>query len=138
MNLPLNQPGVKVDSTDPDGPIFTIHAGCDGKPEGCPNCGGSTLYAHGTFLQDIMDLPHQGQFTCIHLARKRWRCTACETTFFHPLDWIDDDHRATARFVARIASLSLDRSFSDLAREYGVHEKSIRNIFYRHYKVTGN
>ncbi|WP_461595033.1 transposase family protein [Thiomonas sp.] len=38
-----------------------------------------------------------------------------------------DDRRASKRFVDRIATLSLERTFSDLAREYGVHEKTVRN-----------
>lgn len=134
MSLPLNLPGIIVERTEADGPMFAIHAGCEGKPAGCPTCGAATLYAHGTLQQDIMDLPHQGRFACVHLARKRWKCQGCGTTFFHPLDWIDDDHRATKRFVDRIAELSLERSFSDLAREYGVNEKTIRNIFYRRYE----
>lgn len=65
-----------------------------------------------------MDLPHHGLFTCIHLTRKRYRCKDCNTTFFHPLGWVDDDHQATERFVNRIAALALERSFSDLSREY--------------------
>lgn len=127
-----------MERTEADGPMFAIHAGCEGKPSNCPTCGATAIYAHGTFQQDIMDLPHQGRFACVHLARKRWKCQSCGITFFHPLDWIDDDHRATKRFVDRIAGLSLERSFSDLAREYGVNEKTIRNIFYKRYEEEIN
>lgn len=140
--LPLNLPGIVVERTETietgdtpsHSPLFAIHAGCEGKPDACPHCNGEALYAHGTHNQDISDIPHQGQITCIHLARKRWKCRGCGATFFHPLEWIDDDHRATTRFVNRIADLSLERNFSDLSREFGVNEKTIRNIFYRRYQ----
>jgi transposase len=136
--LPLSLDGITVTHTEQDGPTFAIHAGCSGKPSGCVSCGSEHLNAHGTLQQDIMDLPHHGRMACIHLARKRWKCKDCGTTFLHPLDWIDEDHRATKRFVDRIAELSLERSFSDLAREYGVNEKTIRNIFYRRYEEQIN
>lgn len=132
--LPLNLPGVIVERTEDTGTAFSVYANCEGRPAGCTTCGSPMLYAHGTLKQDIMDLPLHGKVLCIHLTRKRWKCRDCNTTFLHPLNWIDDDHRATIRFINKIASLSLERSFSDLAREYGVHEKTVRNIFYRHYR----
>ncbi len=130
--LPINLPGIAVERTE-DGPVFEIHAGCEGRPAACPLCGADRFIGHGVLQQIIMDLPFHGKFAGIHLARNRWRCLACGGTFLHSLDWIDDDHRATRRFVDRVASLSLERSFSDLAREYGVHEKTVRNIFYGRY-----
>jgi transposase len=132
--LPLDLPGIIVTSTETDGPTFSIHAGCAGKPDACAICGGTNFIGHGQHVQQVMDLPHQGRFTCIQLARKRYRCKDCAGTFFHRLDWVDDDHLATRRFVDRIASLALERSFSDLAREYGINEKTVRNIFYGRYK----
>ena len=50
------------------------------------------------------------------------------------LAWLDDDHLATKRFVDKIAELALERSFSALSREYGINEKTVRNIFYGRYK----
>lgn len=66
--LPLNLPGLADVRTEEDGPLFAIHAGCEGKPDACPSCGSESLYAHGTHQQDINDLPHQGRVTCIHQA----------------------------------------------------------------------
>ena len=132
--LPLDLSGIIVTSTETDGPTFSIHAGCAGRSEACAICGGANFIGHGQHVQQVMDLPHQGRFTCIQLARKRYRCKDCAGTFFHPLDWVDDDHLATKRFVDRIAALALERSFSDLAREYGINEKTVRNIFYGRYK----
>ena len=136
--LALNLSGVIVQRTEDKGAALSVYAHCEGRPAGCTTCGSSSLYAHGTLQQDIMDLPLHGKVVCIHLGRKRWKCRACAVTFLHPLDWIDDDHRATSRFINKIASLSLEHSFSDLAREYGVHEKTVRNIFYRYYQEVSD
>jgi transposase len=132
--LPLDLPGIAVTNTEADGPTFSIHAGCEGRPGECAICGSATFIGHGQHIQQVMDVPHQGRFTCIHLTRKRYRCKDCGGTFFHPLAWLDDDHLATTRFVDRIAELALERSFSDLSREYGINEKTVRNIFYGRYK----
>lgn len=132
--LPLDLPGITVTNTESDGPTFSIHAGCEGRPEECQLCGSKSFIGHGQHKQQVMDLPHQARFTCIHLVRKRYRCKDCGGTFFHPLPWVDDDHLATTRFVDRIAELALERSFSDLSREYGINEKTVRNIFYGRYK----
>ncbi len=132
--LPIDLPGILVTRTEPDGPIFAIHAGCEGRPSACTLCGSTNFVGHGPYKQDVMDLPHQGRYACIHLLRKRYRCKDCESTFSHPLDWIDDDHRATRRFVDRIAALALERNFSDIAREYGISEHGVRTIFYGRHK----
>ncbi|AKU11279.1 transposase, IS204/IS1001/IS1096/IS1165 family protein [Azoarcus sp. CIB] len=134
--LPLDLPGIAVTNTESDGHLFAIHAGCEGRPTACVTCGSKNFIGHGQRAQEVMDLPHHGKLTCIHLLRKRYRCKDCSDTFFHPLDWLDDDHHATQRFVDRIASLALERSFSDLAREYGINEKTVRNIFYGRYRDT--
>ena len=132
--LPLDLPGIAVVTTEADGPTFSIYAGCEGRPLGCDTCGGQNFIGHGQYEQDVMDLPYQGRFTCIHLTRKRYRCKDCASTFFHPLEWMDDTHRATKRFVDRIASLALERNFSAISREYGVSEHAVRTIFYGRYK----
>lgn len=134
--LPLDLLGIAVTNTETDGHLFAIHAGCEGRPAACVTCGSQNFIGHGQHAQEVMDLPHQGKFTCIHLLRKRYRCKDCSDTFFHPLDWLDDDHHASRRFVDRVASLALERSFSDLAREYGINEKTVRNIFYGRHKDT--
>jgi transposase len=132
LMLLVNLPGVAVMRTE-DGPSLEVHAECEGRPVACLLCGAARVIGHGVLQQVITDLPIRGKAVGIHLARKRWRCPTCGGTFLHPLDWIDDDHRTTRRFVDHVASLSLGRSFSALAREYGVHEKTVRSIFYGRY-----
>lgn len=132
--LPLDLPGIDVTDTKADDRLFAIHAGCSGRPAACVVCASGNFIGHGQYDQEVMDLPFHGRYTCIHLVRKRYRCKDCGNTFFHPLDWIDDNHRATKRFVERIAVLSLERSFSDIAREYGISEHGVRGIFYGRYQ----
>lgn len=132
--LPLDLPGIVITDREQDDRIFTLHAGCEGRPEACVSCGSDNFIGHGQHPQEVMDLPHHGRFLAIQLTRKRYRCKDCGNTFFHPLPWIDDNHRATKRFVERIASLSLERSFSDIAREYGISEHGVRGIFSGRYQ----
>ncbi len=101
--LPLDLPGILVAKTEPDDRLFAIHAGCEGRPVACVTCGSQNFIGHGQHQQEVMDLPHQGKLTCIHLLRKRYRCKDCSDTFFHPLDWLDDDHHASkCEFQAKL------------------------------------
>lgn len=132
--LPLDLPGIVVTHRENDERTFTLHAGCDGRPKTCPGCQGDNFIGHGQHPQEIIDLPHHGRFMAIQLVRKRYRCKTCGNTFFHPLDWIDDDHRATRRFVDRVAKLGLERNFSEISREYGISEHAVREIFNNRYQ----
>jgi transposase len=84
-----------------------------------------------------MDLPYQGITPAFTYSRKRYRCKDCGGTFFHPLSCLDDSHRATKRFVDRIATLALERNFSDIAWEYGISEHGVRTIFYGRHIRSG-
>lgn len=43
--------------TEADGPTFSIHAGCEGRPDECPLCGSKNFICHGQRIQQVMDFP---------------------------------------------------------------------------------
>ncbi|MFB0934462.1 MAG: helix-turn-helix domain-containing protein [Propionivibrio sp.] len=136
--LPLDLPVIIITDRDQDDRIFTLHAGCEVRPAGSIACGSENLIGHGQHPHTVMDLPHHGRFLAIKLTRKRYRCKNCGNTFYHPHDWIDDNHQATKRFAERVDALSLERSFSDIAREYGISEHGVRGIFSSRYTECQN
>lgn len=76
-----------------------------------------------------MDTPSHGKKVIITIDRKRYRCRGCGKTFAEPIADIDDKCDATKRLVAYIEKKSLKTTFSAVAREVGVNEKTVRNVF---------
>ena len=100
-------------------------------PDCCPepDCSSTSLYRHGSQSQTVMDTPTHGRRTRIEIERKRYRCQACRRTFFEPIADIDAKRQATARLVAYIEQRCLKQTFLSLARDVGLDDKTIRNIF---------
>jgi transposase len=102
-------------------------------PDHCPACGTvPNFYGHGTKEQAFRDLPNLGKASSIVVKRKRFRCRDCQATFLQPLKEMAEDRQMTLRLVEWIKRESVKRTFADVAREVGVDEKTIRNLFHEH------
>lgn len=100
-------------------------------PAACPMCGQMLprLQKFGTMLQEFRDLPIHGKSVNLIVQRQRFRCQECKQTFMNFLPDFDEKRRATKRFVQYVGFKALSRTFTSLADELGVNEKTIRNIF---------
>ncbi|MGG0939211.1 ISL3 family transposase [Brevibacillus centrosporus] len=98
-------------------------------PSRCPDCGFDSLYKHGTKKQLFMDLPMHGKRVGIAINRQRYKCRNCPSSFFEKLPDIDDKRMMTRRLVQWIEERSLKLTFTSIADEIGVDEKTVRNIF---------
>jgi len=97
----------------------------------CVKCGEmfTKMYRHGTRKQLLMDLPVHGKRVGIELTRKRYRCTACGVTFLQQLPDVDERSQMTRRLARYIEEQSIHRTFTSVAGDVGVDEKTVRNIF---------
>lgn len=99
-------------------------------PHLCPHCWDFTDFERfGTRNQVVLDAPVRGKRVGIHFSRQRYRCRKCQKISIHELPHCSDSRRATNRLVSLITEKSLRETFSKVAREVGVDEKSVRNIF---------
>lgn len=99
-------------------------------PSYCPHCGVvANLYRHGTRKQLVLDLPIRLKRVGLQIQRKRYKCRECGSTFWEPLDSVDDKRKMTKRLVEAIERQSLDKTFVDVAESVGVDEKTVRNVF---------
>lgn len=136
MNL-LNLPDWKIAEVETSDRDYRVHATYLPEPSACIHCGKGTLFAgklyrHGTRQQLLMDLPAHGKRVGILLTRSRYRCQDCGKTFLQPLPDVDDRGQLTKRLVAYIEEQSVIRTFTNVADEVGVNEKTVRNIFNAH------
>ena len=130
MNF-LNLPKWEVTSVKESANDYRVEATYSETPTYCPRCHHQfpKLYRHGTREQLLMDLPSNGKRVGIVLDRVRFRCQECEQTFLQPLPDVDEGRQMTRRLVRYIEEQSVTRTFTAVAGDVGVDEKTVRNLF---------
>ena len=94
-------------------------------PSHCPKCATvANLYKHGKKQQLFFDLPMHAKRVGIYVNRQRFKCRDCNETFFENLTDMD-----TNRLINWIQEASLEKTFTSVADDIGVDEKTVRNIF---------
>lgn len=70
-----------------------------------------------------------GKPVMLRVDRARFRCKSCGKTFFSHLPDVSQKRKASTRFVRYVEQESMRKTFAQLAREVGINEKTIKNIF---------
>lgn len=106
---------------------FNVDAG---EPFGCQSCGSiGDLVRFGKRDVGYKDLPIHGKRVTLWVVRRRYKCKACGATFRPDLPGMDERRRMTLRLADYVWRQSLVRTNSDVARETGMDEKTVREIF---------
>lgn len=96
----------------------------------CIECGCDTpMIRFGKRYRKFQDLPMHGKKVTILYRFQRYRCGGCgnvETSSIHPE--MDEKRGVTLRLIKHVMDNSHKRTFTSLAEELDVHEKTIRNI----------
>lgn len=122
-------PGYQVLLETADGAMQHFLVDCATTVDACPSCGViGRLYRHGTDDVTFRDIPSFGKRVEISVRAQRWRCRECGATANQPLPGMDRRRRMTERCVEWIAMRGVTETFSAVAREVGVDEKTVRNI----------
>lgn len=100
-------------------------------PTVCLRCGVESprLKKYGVQEQTFMDTPIHGKRVGIKIMRQRYKCLECEKTFQQQLPDMDEKRTMTRRLLAYIRRRSLERTFTEVASDVGLDERTIRNIF---------
>ncbi|MDX8364544.1 transposase family protein [Cytobacillus sp. IB215665] len=98
-------------------------------PSHCPYCLlMANLYKYGTRKQMIVDIPIRSKQVILEINRKRYKCKECFTSFWEPLESVDQRRLMTTRLVKFIERETMKNKFIDVARAIGVNEKTVRNV----------
>lgn len=116
----------KVDEGEHD---YHIYAEVVYAPDRCQHCRKPNVSRWGVREQLIKDLPIHGKRVGIYIAARRLRCDDCGRTGTEILPLVAEDRQMTTRLVRWIGQQSLKRTFTAIAEETGVDEKTVRNIF---------
>ena len=77
----------------------------------------------------IRDMPMHGRRVGIYIDTRRFRCRICEKTFYEPLPEVNEKRLMTQRLVDWIGKQAVKRTFSSIAEEVGIDEKTVRLVF---------
>jgi transposase len=78
---------------------FSIEAELMAPPSCCMHCGSGLLYKHERISRLIMDIPIRGKRVGIVLQQRRYRCRACNRSFFEQFPDVHAHHSMTVRLV---------------------------------------
>ncbi len=96
----------------------------------CPSCGpASRVVVHQQKTLFVRDLPSHGRAVAIHLDVPRLKCHDCVRTFTAVVPEVDADRQMTERLVKWIGRQSLEYPFTEIAKQVGIDEKTVRAIF---------
>lgn len=101
----------------------------------CQSCGivkKHALVKYGKLIFTYMDIPTHDRRVVIRVERQRYMCRESGSTFFEKMLDMDKLHDATRRPVKHIREKSLIRTFTSLADDTGLSDKTIRNIFHEY------
>jgi transposase len=134
----LQLPSLKTITVDDNGDYYQVNAvsSTSVRPI-CPHCGAENPYGHGTINPSFIDTPTHGKKVLIDIERKRYRCRSCAKTFVESIADLDENNAATKRLVVYIKQRVFKDTFSKVAREVGLDEKTVRNIFAVHAEQMG-
>lgn len=65
----------------------------------------------------------------LFIKRQRYKCRECNETFFETLSDMDVNRSVTNRLINWIKDANLEKTFTSVADDIDVNEKTIRNIF---------
>lgn len=88
-----------------------------------------TSLKNGTRDIRVMDLPVHGKPVTLWIARQRFQCKSCGSTFRPELPGIHPDAKMTERLHQYIEREAFNGTHKALAERVGVDEKTVRTIF---------
>ncbi len=131
MNI-LNLRSWTILSTDESEHDYRLTVQYDTHEVMCPHCLSMRVSRFGKLAQLYMDLPVHAKRVGLNVQRQRYRCENCGKTFMQSLPDLDEKRAVTKRLLNYIQQESLKRTFTSVAEDVGLTEKTIRNIFKEH------
>jgi len=127
----LNLRSLKVIGVQETGAGYLFTVETVEKPSRCPRCGmiGAAITGHGRKQQVFQDVPDYDSQIGILVERRRYACRECGATFLEPLVEMDGKRHVTKRLLRYIQNRSITNTFTGVAGETGLDEKTVRLIF---------
>jgi len=107
-----------------------IHMKMKRKIHKCPRCGKDTKKIHDYRTQRIKDISSFGNFTLIHLRKRRYVCPFCNKRFYEATPFLPRYQRVTSRLIANIINSFREvASIKSLANSANISPTTATRIF---------
>ena len=105
--------------------VLHLHITMEQRIHVCPRCGERTSKVHDYHKQEVKDISSFGQFTIIHLKKRRHVCPVCRKKFYENVDFLPKYHRITNRLYSYILNeFTETRSMKSIARSNNISQTS--------------
>lgn len=108
---------------------YTYQATVKASPSDCPECGSVHIVKHKKHDRMIRDLNEYEHRVGIVIHGHRYQCKECGNTFGEDLNCVDKSGRLTRRLITKIQLECFDKTFKDIADEYGISQPSVKRLF---------
>ena len=108
---------------------YTYQATVKVSPSECPECGSAHIVKHKKHDRMIRDLNEYEHRVGIVIHGHRYQCKDCGNTFGEELNCVDKSGRLTRRLIIKIQLECFDKTFKDIADEYGISQPSVKRLF---------
>lgn len=126
----LNLPGLDVVDFRETATEYHVRAKPKAISRLCTGCGSARkAFVHQQKTLFVRDSPSHGRAVAIHLDVPRLKCHDCVRTFTAVVPEVDGDRQMTERLVKWIGRQALEYPFTEIAKQVGVDEKTVRIIF---------
>jgi transposase len=99
----------------------------------CPNCENFSDELHQNRPSLIRDLSIFGKQTYLHVPRRQYYCSTCQSHFTERLTFMNWQRRYTQRYEAYIYQSVQHSSIEQVSREEGLSWDQVNGIFKREY-----
>lgn len=126
----IGLPELKItEKTTDENNDCTYQATVKTSPAECPECGSVHIVKHKKHDRMVRDLNEYEHRVGIIIHGHRYQCKECGNTFGEELNCVDKSGRLTKRLIAKIRLECFDKTFKDIADEYGISQPSVKRIF---------
>ncbi len=108
---------------------YTYQAEVKVSPSECLECGSVHIVKHKKHDRMVRDLNEYEHRVGIVIHGHRYQCKDCGNTFGEELNCVDKSGRLTKRLITKIQLECFDRTFKDIADEYGISQPSVKRLF---------
>lgn len=98
-------------------------------PAFCPKCQAKDFVKNGSHDRQIQDLNYKGYNIYINIKGTRYKCKNCGKTFLNTFDCVESNSHMTVRLKDKIRSEAKNKTFTEIAAKYGIHENTVKVIF---------
>lgn len=127
--LGIKESYIEVEHAEVMDHAFHIEMGTKVRRVTCPNCKKKTKYVHGYRMQRVQGRLIEERPVVFHLRKRRYKCKACQKTFYETLGFVGRYQRRTCSLNEQVLTYVSENSFTQAGKICCVSSSSVLRLF---------